>query len=66
MIWNFCCECSPSTKVLSSEEIEVLDKSLGNIKKAHKAMTFCGLITFEKKKAMMLHYLTSPSFMQRT
>ncbi len=34
-----------------------VDKALGNVKKSHKAITFCGLINIDKKKASMLHYV---------
>ena len=59
-----CCDCT-SFQALSTDEMEALDKTLGNIKKAHKSLTFTGLIISQHKKAMMLHYLTSPTFLQR-
>ncbi len=45
---------------LTQEEVLLVDKSLGNIKKSQKSITFCGLIHVEKQKASVLHYQASP------
>jgi len=45
---------------LTQEEALLVDKSLGNIKKSQKSITFCGLVHVENLKASVMHYQASP------
>ena len=50
-----------SGQFFSLETMHAVDKALGNVKKSHKAITFCGLVNFSQKKAVMLHHLADQS-----
>lgn len=54
--------CYTQFQQLSNEDFVLLDKALGNIKKSQKSITFLGLVNVVKNKAMLMHYLTSPTF----
>ena len=60
-----CCTgcCSPFV-ALGPAELAAVDKCLGNINSSHKSITFSGLINVASNKAMMLHYLINPTFLQ--
>ena len=45
---------------LTQEEVLLIDKQLGNIKKSLKSINFCGLVHIENLKASVLHYQASP------
>ena len=65
-MWHMIC-CTLCTPFLSltPDEMLAVDKALGNLKKAHKSITFTGLVNIAQNKALILHYLTNPTFMQR-
>ena len=54
--------CYTQFQQLSNEDLIMLDKAMGNIKKSQKSITFLGLVNVVKNKAMLLHQLVSPQF----
>jgi hypothetical protein len=47
---------------MSAESLALIDKALGNIKAAHKALTFVGLLEHTPAgKVSLLHYHYTPS-----
>ena len=48
--------------ILTQEELLVVDKALGNIRKSHKSITFTGLVNYVRNKASMVHFLAHPNF----
>ena len=59
-----CTSCCSPFLALKPDELAQVDKCLGNINSSHKAITFSGMINIANNKAMMLHYLINPIFLQ--
>ena len=56
LLW--CCYAPPT---LSLESLSLIDKSLGNIKNSHKAISFVGLLEHIKDKVSLVHYQMNTS-----
>ena len=61
---NCCGLCAPSV-TLSNEDMQAIEKHLGNIRLSHKAITFTGLVHLGGGKAQYVHYMTESAFCQQ-